>query len=44
MCRGTNHKEYRDLCERLDLVARIFSISGVEIEFAEYYLEYLKYS
>ncbi len=37
--RGTNHKEYRDLCERLDFVDRIFSTSGVEFEFAEYYLE-----
>ena len=37
--RGTNHKEYRDLCERLDFIDRIFSTSGVEFEFAEYYLE-----
>ena len=37
--RGTNHTEYRDLCERLDFVDRIFSTSGVEFEFAEYYLE-----
>jgi len=37
--RGTNHKEYRDLCERLDFVDRILSTSGVEFEFAEYYLE-----
>jgi len=36
--RGTNHKEYRDLCERLDFIDRIFSTSGVEFEFAEYYL------
>ena len=33
---GTNHKEYRDLCERFDFVDRIFSTSGVEFEFAEY--------
>ena len=44
MRRETNHKEYRDLCERLDLVDRILSISGVEFEFAEYYLERLKHS
>ena len=44
MRRGTNHKEYRDLCERLDFVDRILSISGVEFEFAEYYLERMKHS
>ena len=39
MRRGTNHKEYRDLCDRLDFVYRILSTSGVEFEFAEYHLE-----
>lgn len=39
MHRGTNHKEYCDLCELLDLVPRILSISGI----AEYYLEQLKH-
>lgn len=42
--RGTNHKEYRDLCERLDSVDRILTVSGVEFEFAEYYLSQIKLS
>ena len=41
MRRGTNHKEYRDLCERLDSVDHILSSSGVEFDFAEYYLEHI---
>jgi len=44
MRRGTNHKEYRDLCERLDFVDRILSTSGVEFEFAEYYHEQMRLS
>lgn len=37
--RGTNHKEYRDLCDRLDSVDQILSASGLEFDFAEYHLE-----
>ncbi len=39
MRRGTNNKEYHDLCWCLDFVDRILSIGGMEFEFAEYYFE-----
>jgi len=36
--RSTN-KEYRDLCERLEIVDRILTESGLEFEFASDYVE-----
>ena len=40
--RGTNHKEYRELTERLSLIDRVMTVSGMEFEFAEYYLEQVR--
>lgn len=39
--RSTN-KEYRDLCERLEIVDRILTESGLEFEFASDYLEQIR--
>jgi len=40
--RGNNHKEYRDLTTRLTLVDRILTVSGLEFEFAAYYLDQVR--
>ncbi len=40
--RGTNHKEYRDLTDRLGAVDQILSKSGLEFEFAAYHLEQIR--
>jgi hypothetical protein len=37
--KNTNHKEYRELISKLENVDKIFTRSGVELEFAELYLE-----
>ncbi|KKR03275.1 MAG: Transposase IS4 family protein, partial [Candidatus Uhrbacteria bacterium GW2011_GWF2_39_13] len=39
--RSTN-KEYRDLCERLEIVDRILTESGLEFEFASDYVEQIR--
>ena len=40
--RGTNHKEYRELTERLSIIDRVLTVSGMEFEFAEYHLEQVR--
>ena len=38
----STNKEYRDLCERLEIVDRILTKSGLEFEFASDYLEQIR--